>query len=62
MRSNSSCVFVGEQKRETFLAEMVVVRENFGDLVLAHRFHRNAIGEAVFLVRSRFVKLQPAKK
>ena len=62
MRSNSSCVFVGEQKRETFLAEMVVVRENFGELVLAHRFHRNAIGEAVFLVRSGFVKLQPAQE
>jgi hypothetical protein len=45
-----------QEKGKTFLSKMIVVREYLGDAVLAHGFHRDAVGEAVLLVGAGFVK------
>jgi hypothetical protein len=45
-----------EQVREPLPCEVIVMREDFGDALLAHALHRDAIGEAVLLVRAGFVK------
>ena len=39
--------------------EVMIVREHLLHLVLAHRFHRNAVGEAVLFVLARFIELEP---
>ncbi len=40
------------QNPKPFLREMMIVRQNFGDVLIAHRVHRNAIYEAVFFVQT----------
>jgi len=47
---------------ETFLSEMGVVRKHIGDAALPHDIHRDAVGEAVGFVGTRFVKRQTIKK
>ena len=41
---------------------MGVVRQDFRDAFLAHGLHRNAIGQAVALVRTGFVKSKAGKE
>ena len=48
-----------KESSEPFLREMVIVRENVGDVSFAHRDHRDAIGEAVAFVCARIVKGNP---
>ena len=45
-----------EQDGKAFLGEMVVMGQDVGDAFLPHRFHRNAIGQAVCLVGAGFVE------
>jgi ankyrin repeat protein len=40
-----------EQHNESFLREVVVVRQHLRDAVLAHRLHGNAIGQTVAFIR-----------
>jgi hypothetical protein len=51
-----------EEDMKTFLGEMVVVGEHFSNTFASHRLHGDAIGQAVFLVRSGFVKGQGIEK
>lgn len=55
-------VLFSEQDDETFLREVVVVRENFGDAACAQLIHRDAIGQAITFVEAIFVKVQPCQK
>jgi hypothetical protein len=45
-----------QQDSKAFLAEMPVMRENFGDAFLTHCLHRHAVGQAVFLVRAGLIQ------
>jgi hypothetical protein len=47
---------------KAFLREVVIVREHFGEIPFAHRYHGYAIGEAIAFVGARFVEVQPGKK
>jgi hypothetical protein len=38
------------------LREMIVIRQDFGNLLTLHREHRNAVAVTVFLVGSGFIK------
>jgi hypothetical protein len=51
-----------QQNVDSFLGEMSVVREHIRDAVLAHNAHRNAVGEAVTFVRSRFIQVKARKE
>ena len=51
-----------EQFDKPFLREMFVMGQDFGDALLPHRLHRNAVGQAVFLVRAGFVEVQAGKE
>ena len=51
-----------KQEGETFLGEVVVVGQDFGDALLVHDSHRNTVGEAVFLVQPGFVKGEAREK
>src|ERR1017187_9877653 len=53
---------IAEQRPETFLLKMAVVRENFGQPILAHRLHRNAIRQAVAFVGPRSVESHAGEK
>lgn len=45
-----------EQHFETFLSEVVVMRQNLADAALAHDIHRDAVCQAVAFVRPCFVE------
>jgi hypothetical protein len=47
-----------KQSGKAFLREMIIVRQDFGDALLPHGFHRNAVGETIFLIRPGFVEGQ----
>ena len=36
-----------KQDAETFLSEMIVMRQDFADAILPHDLHRDAVGQAV---------------
>ena len=50
-----------EQDGKPFLCEMVIMGQDFGDALLPHRLHRNAIGQAVSLVRAGLVEGNPER-
>ena len=47
---------------ETFLPEMIVVRQNVAQSMIAADEHRNAIGEAVAFIFPRFVEGETGEK
>ena len=47
---------------KTFLREVMIVRENFGEAFTAHHLHGDAIRQAVFLVGTGLVERQGVKK
>lgn len=51
-----------EQGPETFLLEMTVIRERLGQPFPAHRLHGDAIGEAVALIGTLRVEIEPGQK
>ena len=51
-----------KQNGESFLREMPVVRQDFGDALLPHRLHRNAVGQAVSLVGAGLVEGKTVKE
>ncbi len=50
------CDGPSKQDGESFLHEMTIVRQDLGDAFLSHRLHRNAVGQAVFLIGAGFVE------
>jgi hypothetical protein len=53
---------VPKERAETFLFEVAVIGEGFGNSVAAHRLHRNTIDQAVLLIRSLLVNSRPSRK
>ena len=51
-----------EQDSKPFLREMLIMRQYFADAFGLHRPHRNAVGEAVFLIPAGFVKVYAGKE
>ncbi len=47
---------------EAFLLEVLVVGENSGQTLAAHGLHGNAVGEAVALVGTAGIKIEPGQK
>lgn len=41
---------------------MMIVRQHTRDAALAHRVHRNAIGEAITFVRSGFIQVETGEE
>ncbi len=41
---------------------MIIMRQNFGDAVLPHRLHRNAISQAISLVGACLVEAKTVKE
>src|SRR5262245_11826024 len=48
-----------QKQDKAFLREVMVMRQDLMGLALAHRDHRHAVRQAVSLVQSRAVELQP---
>jgi hypothetical protein len=59
---SDACGCSSQQDGESFLREMLVMGKNFGDAILSHRLHRNAIGRAVTLVGPGVVKSQASEE
>ena len=58
----SSCCVCSQQEDETLLPEMMIMRQDFGDGFLTHGLHRDAVGQAVFLVRAGLVESKAVKE
>jgi hypothetical protein len=55
------CCVCSQQQGETLLPEMMIKRQDFGDGFLTHGLHRDAVGQAVFLVRAGLVESKAVK-
>ena len=51
-----------EQRDESFLSEVVIVRQDFGDAFPPHRLHRDGVGQAVPFIRAGFVEGQAGEE
>ena len=51
-----------KQDGKPFLLEMPVMGQNVGDTVLTHRLHRDAVGQAVSLIRASLEEAETVKK
>ena len=45
-----------KQDAKTFLRKVMIVRENFGEALTVHHLHRDAIRQAIGLIRPRFIE------
>ena len=51
-----------DQDDKPFLRKMIIMRQDFGDTLLPHDLHRNAVGQALTLIRTGLVQGQAVKE